>query len=217
MAEAAALTEIARLEKILSGYDTASEFRHWLGTSGQAIQVSPELVEVLNLFEQWRLRSGGALDASAELVTKLWKQAALRQRIPSQEELAAAVAEVKQPQWALDSMAHTATRLGQTPLMLNSFAKSYIIKRATDAAMASGNVHGMVVNIGGDLVVSGDWKETVQISDPEADAENDTPMDRLLIQNRAVATSGNYRRGELLMVNGIRILWTPGQECRRTE
>jgi FAD:protein FMN transferase len=198
LAEAAALNEIARLGKILSGYDTSSEFRHWMGTSGQPIKVSPELFEVLSLFDQWRLRSDGALDASAEVVTKLWKQAAARQRVPSLEELAAAVAEVKQPHWVLDLMAHTATRLDQTPLMLNSFAKSYIIKRATAAAMASGAVHGMVVNIGGDLVVSGDWKETVQISDPKADAENDAPMDRLLIRNKAVATSGNYRRGELI-------------------
>jgi thiamine biosynthesis lipoprotein len=198
VAETAALNEIARMGKILSGYDSSSEFRHWLSTSGQAVRVSPELFEVLSLFDQWRTRSGGALDASAEVITKLWKQAAIRQHIPSQEELAAAVAEVRQPHWQLDPATHTATHLDQAPLMLNSFAKSYIIKRATDAAMASANVRAIVVNIGGDLIVSGDLQEAVQISDPKADAENDAPMDRLLIRNRAVATSGNYRRGELI-------------------
>jgi thiamine biosynthesis lipoprotein len=82
--------------------------------------------------------------------------------------------------------------------MLNSFAKSYIIKHAADAAMASGKIRAIVVNIGGDLVITGDLKETVQVSDPKADAENDPPVDQLALANRAVATSGNYRRGELI-------------------
>src|SRR5580693_7421117 len=51
-AEAAALKEIARMTKILSGYDSSSEFTRWLRTSGEAIQVSPELFEVLSLFDQ---------------------------------------------------------------------------------------------------------------------------------------------------------------------
>jgi FAD:protein FMN transferase len=105
---------------------------------------------------------------------------------------------VKQTHWKLDPVAHTATHISQAPLMLNSFAKSYIIKRAADAAMASGGVRAVVVNIGGDLVIAGDLKEKVQISDPKADAENDPPMDQLALANRAVATSGNYRRGELI-------------------
>ncbi|HEV3326287.1 MAG TPA: DUF2271 domain-containing protein [Puia sp.] len=197
-AETAALKEIGRLDKILSGYDKGSEFSRWQKTSGQAVSVSPELFEVLDLFDQWRIRTGGALDASAEAITRLWKQAAVQQHIPSREDLATAVAEVRQPHWQLDRVTRTTTHLGQTPLMLNSFAKSYIIKRATDAAMASANVRAIVMNIGGDLVVSGDWQEAVQISDPKADAENDAPIDRLLITNKAVATSGNYRRGELI-------------------
>jgi thiamine biosynthesis lipoprotein len=195
-AEAAATKEIARLDKILSGYDAGSEFSRWLRTSGEAIPVSPELFEVLGLFDQWRITSGGALDASAEVITKLWKHAAAQQRIPTEQELTAAVSEVQQAHWRLDPVAHTATHLSRAPLMLNSFAKSYIIRRAADAAMASGNVRATVVNIGGDLVIAGDWKETVQISDPKADAENDPPIDQLLLANRAVATSGNYRRGE---------------------
>jgi hypothetical protein len=42
--------------------------------------------------------------------------------------------------------------------------------------------------------------EDVRIADPKADAENDEPLARLLIRNRAVATSGNYRRG--VEING---------------
>jgi thiamine biosynthesis lipoprotein ApbE len=197
-AEAAATKEIARLQNILSAYDAQSEFSAWLKTFNQPVRVSPELFEVLGLFDRWRIASDGALDASAEVVTKLWKRAAAQHRVPTPQELTAAVAEVKEAHWTLDPIAHTATHLDHAPLMLNSFAKSYIIKHAADAAMASGNVRAVVVNIGGDLVIAGDLKETVQISDPKADAENDPPMDQLALANRAVATSGNYRRGELI-------------------
>ena len=82
--------------------------------------------------------------------------------------------------------------------MLNSFAKSYIIKHAADAGMACVDINAVIVNIGGDLVVDGNLSENVFISNPKADAENEIPMDELLIKNKAVATSGNYRRGELI-------------------
>ena len=198
IAEKAALVEIARLSKILSAYDAGSEFSKWLKTFQQPIPVSKELFAVLYLFDQWRERSNGALDASAEVVGKLWKQAAKKGQVPTPEALANAVAEVKQTHWKLDAATQTASHLSNAPLMLNSFAKSYIIKSAADAAMAAAKINGIIVNIGGDLVIAGDLTETVQVSDPKADAENDMPLDRLIIHNKAIATSGNYRRGELI-------------------
>ncbi len=197
-AETAVLNEISRMSKILSAYDANSEFSKWLKTSHQPEHVSAELFEVLSLFDQWKTRTGGALDASAEVITKLWKQSAVKQRTPTTEELADAVAATQQPHWILDVSAKTATHISNAPLVLNSFAKSYIIKHAADAALASGNVNAIVVNIGGDLVVFGDLKETVQISNPKNDAENEIPIDQVIVSNRAVATSGNYRRGELI-------------------
>ncbi len=198
VAEAAAMTEIARMSKIISAYDANSEFSKWMRTSNEAKTVSPELFEVLNLFDQWRARSNGALDASAQVLSKLWKDAAGKQIIPTQNELDAAIKEIRQAHWKLDAATQTATHLSTAPLMLNSFAKSYIIKRAADAAMAVDNVNAVVVNIGGDIVVAGNLSEPVQVSDPKADAENDAPLDKLMISNKAVATSGNYRRGELI-------------------
>jgi thiamine biosynthesis lipoprotein ApbE len=196
IAEKVALKEISRLSGILSAYDPQSEFSHWLKTSGQAIKVSKELFEVLNLFDEWRLRTNGALDASAEVISQLWKKAALKQEIPNQDELNHVVHEVAQRHWKLDAITGTATHLSNVPLMLNSFAKSYIIRHAADAAKASGKIGAVIVNIGGDIVVSGQIREDIAISNPRADAENDSPLDQILISNKAVATSGNYRRGE---------------------
>jgi thiamine biosynthesis lipoprotein ApbE len=194
-AEAAALGEIDREAKILSAWDPASEFSQWSRDVGRATPVSAELMEVLALFDQWRERSGGALDASAEAVTRVWTKAAAERRMPSAEEIAEAVAAVKGRHWTLDASRGTATHLDRTPLALNSFAKSYIVVHAADAALATAGVTAAVVNIGGDLVVRGNWTEPVRIADPKSDAENGEPIARLNVRDAAVATSGNYRRG----------------------
>lgn len=197
-AETAVLNEISRLQKILSAYDPQSEFSQWFKTSGTPVKVSTELLQVLRLFDQWRQRSHGALDASAEVIGKLWKKTAAESRTPTQQELDKAVNEVKQEHWKLDEPAQTATHLSTAPLMLNSFVKSYIIEHAALAGMHAAKLQAIIVNIGGDIVISGDHSELVQLSDPKADAENDAPMDEVRIGNKAIATSGNYRRGELI-------------------
>ncbi|MFN8000704.1 MAG: DUF2271 domain-containing protein [Acidobacteriota bacterium] len=199
-AESAALAEIERLNHILSGYDRDSEFNRWLNTPGQPVRVSPELFDVLNLFEQWRARTNGALDPAAQVVSKLWQRTATEQRTPTADELQTAIATIRQPHYRLEAATQTATRLDQAPLILNSFAKSYIVNRAADAAMRAAQLNGLVVNIGGDLVIRGALAESVRIADPKADAENDEPLARLLVRDRAVATSGNYRRG--VEING---------------
>ncbi|MEO8592993.1 MAG: DUF2271 domain-containing protein [Candidatus Solibacter sp.] len=193
--EEAALAEIDRQARILSAYDANSEFSRWARTHDQAVPVSKELMEVLGLFDQWRERTGGALDAAAEAIGQVWKAAAAAHRVPLSTELQGAVNRVQQRHWTLDRVHGTATHLTDTPLALNSFAKSYILGHAADAALAVDGITAVVVNIGGDLVVRGPWTEAVNIADPRADAENSEPMAQLLVRDRAVATSGNYRRG----------------------
>ncbi len=194
-AQTAALNEIDREAKILSGYDPASEFSRWMKTSGEPVHVSRELIDVLSLFDQWREKTDGALDASAETVTRVWKQAARENRLPTTQELASAVETVRQRHWSLNAAEQTATHLSAAPLVLNSFAKSYISSNAADSAMKAGDVSGIVINMGGDLVIRGRITEPVGIADPVSDAENSTPLDTLMLHDRAIATSGNYRRG----------------------
>ncbi|SNT19189.1 Thiamine biosynthesis lipoprotein ApbE [Granulicella rosea] len=193
-AENAVLAEIDRCDRILSAWRADSEFSRWASTQGTAVPVSAELMDVLYLFDGWRRQTGGALDASAESATRLWRQAALTGVAPTAAERAAVVRQMQAPHWTLDRVAGTATHLDDAPLALNSFAKSYIAGRAADAALAAG-AKGVLLNIGGDLVMRGDWTERVAIADPRADAENDEPIDMVRVANRALATSGTYRRG----------------------
>jgi thiamine biosynthesis lipoprotein ApbE len=194
-AAAIVLDRIDRDAKILSGYDPASEFSRWFQTTGRPVPVSAELFDVLGMFDGWRARTEGALDPSAETVSRAWKRAASLGRVPTDEELAEAVRLVRRPHWRLDAGTRTATHLDDAPIILNSFTKSYIIDRAVASALRSTAVRALVVNIGGDLVSRGDWRETVAITDPLDNADNADPLTTIAVRNRAVATSGSYRRG----------------------
>lgn len=196
-AEVAALAEINRLSAIFSAYDSNSEFSTWMNHKPNIpVKVSKELLNMLTLFEQWKVKTNGALDASAAVAGKLWQDAAKKQHVPSKAEITAAVVTMKQTHYVLDQLNSTATRLSDAPLALNTFAKSYIINKACDAALAATDVDAIVVNIGGDLVVKGELTDAVNVTNPLANAENDAPLAHLLIKDKAVATSGNYRRGE---------------------
>ena len=95
------------------------------------------------------------IDASAQAVIALWTKAAAQHRLPTEEERTAALATVRQRHWTLDRTAQTATHLSAAPLVLASFTKSYIMDKAVEAARALDGVHGLVLNVGGDIVARG--------------------------------------------------------------
>lgn len=191
-AERAVLGEIDRLARILSAYDPSSEFSRWNKTRNVSLPISLELFDVLSLFDQWRERTGGALDPSAMAAIEVWKRAAAAGHTPSESELGAARAAIRAEHWRLDPIRKTAARLSSTPLILNSFTKLYIAGKAAEKPRG---VNGVVVNIGGDIVVRGRIDETVRVADPRNDAEGAGAIASVTARNQAVATSGDYRRG----------------------
>ena len=159
-------------------------------------RVSPELYDVLALFDTWRDRSGGALDASAETVSRVWKRAASletpavrrRDRAGGRTGAAAALA-------ARSGRAHrdAPRRRARHP----EFVHQELHRRSRGRGRAGRRDRRarVVVNVGGDIVTRGDWTETVGVTDPLDNADNAAPMARLTVRDRAVATSGSYRRG----------------------
>ena len=193
-AEAAALAVFAQYDALLSTWRADSEATRWSRTRCVPVRVSPELFDVLSLYDVWRERTHGALDASVEAATRVWQRASAQGRVPTDRELSTAVEAMQQPHWQLDAATRTATRLSDVPLVFASFTKSYISARAAAAAERAGAT-GVVVNIGGDVIVRGAMTQRVAIVDPAAAAENDTPLTEVVVRGRAVATSGSYRRG----------------------
>ncbi len=200
-AEDRVLGEIDRLALIFSGYDNASEFSRWQAAPREPMNLSPELFDILAASDAWRNRSGGAFDPRVEVMTRLWSRTAGRGRAPEDAELAAARVLLAQPAWRIAPGVHAVERLTDCPLSLNAIAKGYIVDRACAAALVPGRgLHGLLLNVGGDLRVYGEAPRTLGIAAPWADSESTEPIAILEVQDRAVSTSGSSQRG--FRVNG---------------
>jgi thiamine biosynthesis lipoprotein ApbE len=195
VAEQRILAEIERLAKIFSSYQSDSEFSRWQNSFETPVPVSPELREVLAASAAWQEESHGALNPAVEKLSQLWKQGEARQAVPTAAELSQAVAAIQTPQWHLDPIAGTATRLARGPLSLNALAKGDILDRACSVARKTAGVQGALVCLGGDMRVSGDLARPVHVVDPANDAVNAAPVATIHVHERGLATSGGYRRG----------------------
>ncbi|WP_425618966.1 DUF2271 domain-containing protein [Anatilimnocola sp. NA78] len=195
-AEARILREIDRQAKIFSTYEATSELSQWQATSGQPVKVSAELLAMMQASDRWAELSGGAFNPAVEAATKVWQQAAQNNKLPPQAELAAAIKAAQAAPWKLNTAEQTATRTTSVPFTFNAIAKGSIVDAACRAATyKQPAIHGVIVNLGGDLRVTGDVVERVAIADPFHQAVNAEPITAIFVGNQAVATSGNYRRG----------------------
>ena len=194
-AEKAVLGEIDRLSGIFSVWSPDSEFSRWMNTSGVRQTVSPELFEVLQAAEHWRVRSGGAFNPGAAVLGRLWKSAAAHDGVPTAAELSAACEQIQGSQWALDPGTRSASRQGNHPLTLDAIAKGWIVEHAGSAGIRQAGVSGLALNLGGDLRVWGDTIRSIRIASPLDDSEGAEPMSIVELKDAALATSGGYRRG----------------------
>jgi thiamine biosynthesis lipoprotein ApbE len=200
-AERAALDEIERMRRILSGYDSTSELSR-LRSTGRDPVASPELIAVLQQYADWESRSGHAFSSRVGVLTSLWADAERRGRAPDSASLACAVASIRQPAWRIDSALHAVTALTSQPIDLNSLGKGFIVGRAVAAARAAvPSLRGGMIDIGGDVFVWGDapskgdgaWR--IAVMNPRDHADNAPALTRLHIAEGAVSSSGVYARG----------------------
>ena len=194
-AEERILREFERQRQIFSTYEE-SELKDWQKNVGKSQKVSAELLAMMLSSDAWRERSRGAFNPAAEVLTQVWNRATARQELPIETELAAAVKLAGEQHWKLDAAAKTATPLNSAPISFNAIAKGYIVEAACQAALKDGaKIHGLVVNCGGDMRICGDAVHRITIADPLNAAEKAPTIATIFVNNAAVATSGNYRRG----------------------
>jgi thiamine biosynthesis lipoprotein ApbE len=195
--ESAVLEEVERLRRILSTYDPASEIGRLNATSA-ALRVSPELLEVLDLYESWRLRTAGAFNGRLGSILALWKEAEASGREPDDALLAAAAREIDGPAVELDVEAGTARRLGTARLNVDALGKNYILAKALRAARTRvPAATGLLLSIGGDVVSWGagpDGPWIVGVMDPRTPFENAPPAARTRLRGGALTSSGSYER-----------------------
>lgn len=194
-AEANLLAEVKRLSQILGSYHPNTEFNQWLSSQGEFKPVSQDLLQVLRLFDTWQEKTGGLINASSEEISRVWKSASDQKQMPDAEKIQQAVNVAQQKHWEINEAEQSVARTSQAALRLHSFAKSYVMQQAAEVALATEGVQGIVLNVGGDILVKGNGVDQISIKDPRNYAENAQPHAQILVENKAVATSGDYQRG----------------------
>jgi thiamine biosynthesis lipoprotein ApbE len=204
--ESAVLEEVERLRRILSTYDPASEISR-LNESRLPVRVSTELLEVLSLYESWRLRTGGAFNGQLGTLLGLWKEAQGSGRAPDEAALAEIAREINGPAAILDVEAGRAQRRSSQGLNVDALGKNYILSKAVGAARARvPEATGILLSIGGDIAAWGEgpdgaWR--VAVADPRRPSDNAVPLARTRLGSGALASSGGYQR--YFTVGGRRI------------
>lgn len=203
--DAAAISEMDRLEAIFSVFDPDSELERW--KRGEA-QPGPELRTVLALALTWQERSGGSFNLGVRSLHELWRRAEARDELPTPEVLRAAVTAIAEPPYRIDG--GSIVRTGEVDgIDLNALAKGWIVDRAVESAREAAvqaaldpAALDLVISAGGDLRHRGSGSVRVGIEHPLRPYDNEPPLARVRVADAALATSGGARRG--FRVRGLR-------------
>lgn len=203
---AAAHDEVARLERILSDYDPASELSRLAAAAPtpEPVRVSDDLWRVLSRAVAFRDASGGGFDPAVGPLTTLWRQARRTGRLPAADRLAAARAATGRDALVLhpESQAVSLTREAMR-LDLGGIGMGDAIDRAIDTLRRRG-IEIAMVDASGDIAVCGappgqaGWRIAMAPlgSLTTADAA------RLVLVDAAVTTSGDAFQA--VTIDGIR-------------
>ncbi len=171
-----AFSKMEEIERLVESFDERA---------GDEIALNPKMAYLLRKASELRRITGGAFDITVSPLVELWSSYAKDQeKIPDQEEIAAAL-----------------SKMGSEKGDFSGIAKGFAVDEAI-GALREGGVGSGLVDAGGDIYCLGfgpgkkPWR--VGVKDPRGDGMIGT----LLLEDKAVATSGDYQK--FFIVNGIR-------------
>lgn len=195
-AEHTVITEIERLEQLLSAYSPTSAWSRW--RAGTLTDPPEEIVELLRCAQHWHARSEGAFSPAVGVLRARWLRAVTEQIAPTDDELVELASQCA----ALPYHVHdddTVERLGDCRhLDLHALAKGWIVDRAAQALGEAPGIDDLLLNAGGDLRHIGTAPITVGIEDPRRPFDNVPPLERVRFSNRALAASSGSRRPHIV-------------------
>lgn len=192
-----AFREIARLDGILSVHRPDTPLMD-LNREGGLRSAPPELLAVLQRAQQFHGLTGGAFDVTIKPVLDLYLdsfrqtgQAPDPEALERRRELVGASRLVISPDGRVE--------LPQSGMgvILDGLAKGYVIDRVTEVLRAGGVRHALI-DAGDARALGGKepgraWR--LGVRDPRhSSGDGGAPLDVLGLQDRAVATSGDYER-----------------------
>ncbi len=191
-----AVSEIQRIEKIISSWDESSETSLVNKNAGiKPVKVSPELFGLIERSIRISALTDGAFDITYASMDQIWKFDGSMKAMPNESDIKKSIAKIGYQKIILD--AEKSTVYLPEPGMKIGFGaigKGYAADRAKQLLVSKG-VKGGIINASGDLTtwgtkVTGE-KWLVGITNP---LNKERVFGWLPIVESAVATSGNYEK-----------------------
>jgi len=191
-----AVSEIQRIEKIISSWDESSETSLINKNAGiKPVKVSPELFGLIERCIRISALTDGAFDITYASMDQIWKFDGSMKAMPNESDIKKSIAKIGYQKIILD--AEKSTVYLPEPGMKIGFGaigKGYAADRAKKLLVSKG-VKGGIINASGDLTawgtkVTGE-KWLVGITNP---LNKERVFGWLPIVESAVATSGNYEK-----------------------
>lgn len=200
----AAFEKIYDIESRMSDYDSNSLLSQVNRRAfAEAVPVDDELFEVLAAAVEFSRLSDGAFDVTVGPVVQLWRKAKKEGTAPDPELLRQARERVGYQNLILNPENRT-VRFAKEGMVLDlgGIAKGFAIDKAVEI-LQSVSMQGGMVDIGGDLRCFGAPPDNaahwlIGVQNP---ANDENILLKLKLDDRAVATSGDYRR--FVVVNGV--------------
>ncbi|MBR6028809.1 MAG: FAD:protein FMN transferase [Clostridia bacterium] len=183
----------ARYEALLSKTVTGSDVDRINRAEGQIVTVDPETWEILRSAKEYSALTGGAFSVTIAPVTALWDFTGGTERMPTEDELAAALPLVDDSLLELGDR-YTVRLPAGMQVDLGGIAKGYIADQA--AALARDRCTAAVLNFGGNVYTVGRKPDgslfRVGVTDPKQAAGSSICV--LSVGDATVVTSGIYER-----------------------
>ena len=197
-AAAAALAEIARLERILSTWLDDSELMQ-LNRAHVTNEASDDLLAVVSHCEDWFVRSSGLFSCRLKPVLDLWDAAVREQKIPTVMQMQPVARAAHAATLSIDAKQRYIDLGGAVTLEPAGLATGYIIDKAMAVLRtALPDASAIKLDIGGDASYWGTPPERngwlVQVADPQLIADNAGFVSSLALTSMAVTASGHTSR-----------------------
>lgn len=199
-----AVSEISRIEKLISSWDPTSQTSAINKAAGSnAVKVDPELFNLIDRSMKISHLTDGAFDISYASMDRIWKFDGSMTAMPSEASIRSSVRKVGYNNIVLNSSDTTVLlKLNGMKIGFGGIGKGYAADMARKKLISEG-VSGGIINASGDMNTWGvkpdgsDWK--VAITNP---LNRNKAFALLPVKDGAVVTSGNYEK--YVTFNGIR-------------
>jgi thiamine biosynthesis lipoprotein len=192
-----------RLEDInrsMSTYRKDSEISRFnaLSRIGEKFYISNDFLQVMTVAQNIYELTGGAWDGTIKPLVELWGfgDSKNKKKTPGEKEIQAILSNIGFKHIEISSDRYLIKRKASISLDLASIAKGYAVDQIA-ALIKTDGIENFLVEIGGEGFASGLRKDgkrwRIGINRPHKDAPYDQVYKVLTLQDKAFATSGDYR------------------------